>query len=126
MAKVSIVFGVLLVAQGIVGYFGTGRMHLAALIPATFGLVLGIFGALALSPSESRRKLFMHINVTVGLLGLIGASLEAVRGYLSARAADAAPDSIALAAKLIMAFLLFVYVVLCVRSFILVRLQRQE
>ena len=25
-----------------------------------------------MSPSEARRKLFMHINVTIGLLGFLG------------------------------------------------------
>ena len=76
MAKVTIVFGVLLIALGLVGFFGTGSTHPTALIPTWFGLALGIGGILAISPSESRRKLFMHINVTIGLLGLIGAAAE--------------------------------------------------
>jgi hypothetical protein len=109
-----------------VGYFGTGAAHSTALIPTWFGLALSLFGFLAISPSESRRKLFMHINVTVGLLGLIGSAAEAARGYWSARAVGAAPDAIALAAKLTMAALLLVYVALCVRSFIQARLSRQE
>jgi uncharacterized membrane protein (UPF0136 family) len=126
MAKVTIVFGVLLIALGLVGYFGTGSAHPTALIPAWFGLALGVGGFLAISPSESRRKLFMHINVTVGLLGLIGSAAEALRGYASARAAGLEPDHIALAAKLTMACLLLIYVNLCVRSFIQARRSRQE
>ncbi len=55
------------------GYIGTGSVHPTALIPAWIGLALGIFGFLAISPNESRRKLFMHINVTIGLLGFLGA-----------------------------------------------------
>ena len=51
---------------GLAGYFGTGSKHPTALIPTWFGLALGICGFLAISPSESRRKLFMHINVTIG------------------------------------------------------------
>lgn len=125
MAKITIVFGVLLIILGLVGFFGTGAIHHTALIPTWFGLALCVGGFLAISPSESRRKLFMHINVTVGLLGLIGAASEAVRGYMSAAAKGLEPDHIALAAKLTMALLLLVYVVLCVRSFIAARRARK-
>jgi hypothetical protein len=44
----------------------------------------------------------MHINVTIGLLGLIGAVVEALRGYGAARAAGLDPDPIALTSKLTM------------------------
>ncbi len=70
MAKVTYVFGVLLMLVGLVGYFGTGSAHPTALIPIWFGLALGVCGFLAISPSEGRRKLFMHINVTIGSAGL--------------------------------------------------------
>ena len=126
MAKLTSVFGVLLIALGLVGFFGTGSIHYTALIPAWFGLALGIGGILAISPSERRRKIFMHINVTIGLLGLIGSVVEALRGYGAARAAGVEPDRIALAAKLTMAGLLLIYVNLCVRSFIQARRSRQE
>ncbi|MGD0520506.1 MAG: hypothetical protein ABSA48_04555 [Terracidiphilus sp.] len=121
MAKVTMVFAVLLIALGLAGYLGTGSVHPTALIPAWFGLTLGIFGFLAISPNEGRRKLFMHINVTIGLLGFLGGLAEAVRGYLHARAAGLEPDQIALASKLTMAGLLLIYVILCVRSFIAAR-----
>ena len=73
MAKTTLVFGLLLVILGVVSYVGTGSQHPTALIPLWFGLALGVFGFLAISPSEGRRKLFMHINVTIGALGFIGA-----------------------------------------------------
>ena len=125
MAKVTLVFAVLLIALGLIGYFGTGTAHPTALIPAWWGLALGVFGLLAISPSESRRKLFMHINVTIGLLGFLGAAEEAVRGYIYESSAGKAPDMIALAAKLTMAGLLLIYVILCVRSFIAARRERK-
>ncbi|MGA9587792.1 MAG: hypothetical protein WBQ95_20855 [Terracidiphilus sp.] len=121
MAKVTLVFAVLLVALGLIGYVGTGSQHVTALIPTWFGLALALFGLMAMSPSESRRKLFMHINVTIGLLGFIGGAVEAVRGYVHAKAAGMAPDEIALASKLTMTGLLLLYVILCVRSFIAAR-----
>jgi hypothetical protein len=126
MARVTFVFGILLIALGLIGYWGTGSIHSTALIPTWFGLALVAGGLLAISPSESRRKLFMHINVTVGLVGLIGSVVEALRGYGHARSLGVEPDHIALAAKLTMAVLLLIYVSLCVRSFIQARRSRQE
>ena len=121
MAKLTLVLAVLLVALGLIGYLGTGSLHPTALIPAWIGLVLGIFGFLAISPNEGRRKLFMHINVTIALLGFLGSAAEAVRGYLHAKSAGLAPDQIALASKITLAGLLLFYVILCVRSFIAAR-----
>jgi len=124
MAKVTLVFAVLLIALGLIGFLGTGSQHYTALIPTWFGLALGAFGLLAISPNEGRRKLFMHINVTIGLLGFLGATSEAIRGYLHAKSAGLDPDMIALASKATMAGLMFIYVVLCVRSFIAARRAR--
>jgi hypothetical protein len=121
MAKVTLVFSALLIALGLVGYFGTGAMHPTALIPAWWGIALGICGLLAMSPSETRRKVFMHVNVTIGLLGFIGALTVAIQGYMHETSAGVAVDMPALISKLTMAGLLLIYVVLCVRSFIAAR-----
>ena len=121
MAKLTLVLAVLLVALGLAGYLGTGSLHPTALIPAWIGLALGIFGFLAISPNEGRRKLFMHINVTIALLGFIGSTVEAIRGYVHAASAGVAPDQIALTSKVTLAGLLLIYVILCVRSFIAAR-----
>lgn len=136
MAKVTLVFAVLLIALGLVGYLGTGSAHPTALIPAWIGLALGIFGSLAISPNEGRRKLFMHINVTIGLLGFLGTVGEIVRSLMAtahgldqARAAGMASGpvsfspnfAIAFASKVTLAGLLLIYVILCVRSFIAAR-----
>ena len=121
MAKVTIVFAILLIALGLVGFFGTGSIYPTALIPAWWGLALGIFGFLAISPDAGRRKLFMHVNVTIGLLGFIGAAIVAIQGYMHETSAGIPHDMIALASKLTMAGLLLIYVILCVRSFIAAR-----
>ena len=118
MAKITLLFAVLLIVLGLAGYIGTGSQHPTALIPTWFGLALGLFGMLAMSPSEARRKLFMHINVTIGAVGFLGALIEAIRGYGAARSAGVDPDMIALGSKLTMAGLMLFYVLLCVRSFI--------
>ena len=117
MVKVTLFFAVLLIALGLVGYLGTGSLHTTALIPAWIGIALGFGGLLAISPSEKRRKIFMHINVSIGVIGFLGGFVEAVRGYLHAQAVGLAPDLIALTDKLAMAVLMLIYVLLCVRSF---------
>ena len=133
MAKVTLVFAALLIALGLAGYFGTGSEHPTALLPTWFGVALGIFGFLAISPNESRRKIFMHINVTIGLVGFVGAAVEIVRSLVSTidlnaamSGAQPAPiNGIALGSKIIMACLLLIYVMLCVRSFIAARRARK-
>lgn len=117
MAKVTLVFAVLLVALGLVGYFGTGGEHPTALIPTWVGLALGVFGLLAISPNERQRKLFMHVNVTIGLVGFLGTIFEILRSFNSSQDTDGA----ALVAKTAMAWLLLIYVLLCVRSFVAAR-----
>jgi multisubunit Na+/H+ antiporter MnhF subunit len=124
MAKVTLVFAVLLIALGLVGFIGTGSEHYTALIPTWIGVVLGIFGALALSPDPSRRKLFMHINVTVALLGFLGTVSELIRGTIHAHATGITPKAAAIDSKIALAVLLLIYVILCVRSFIAARRAR--
>jgi hypothetical protein len=125
MAKVTLVFAALLIALGVAGYLGTGSRHTTALIPTWVGIAFGLFGALAISPSEKRRKIFMHINVTIGLLGFLGAAGRAISSYGNARSEGIDPDWIAMRYQLAMAGLLLIYVVLCVKSFIDARRARQ-
>jgi peptidoglycan/LPS O-acetylase OafA/YrhL len=117
MAKVTLVFAVLLIALGLAGFFGTGHTHYTALIPAWIGLALGIGGLLAINPDERRRKPFMHINVTIGLVGFVGTFAEILRSCASAKPLDMT----ALIAKLALVLLLLIYVFLCVRSFLVAR-----
>jgi uncharacterized membrane protein len=117
MPKITLVFAVLLVVLGLTGYMGTGSAHPTAMIPAGIGLALSVGGYLAISPKESRRKLFMHTNVTVALLGFLGTIFELVRSYVHASSVGVPPDQAALAAKIMLASLLLIYIILCVRSF---------
>jgi len=125
MAKATLIFAALLVALGLIGYLGTGSQHPTALIPTWFGLALGLFGYLAMSPNESRRRLFMHINVVIGVLGFLGGAISALQGYGQARSEGVDPNMPALASKLTMAFLMLIYVNMCIRSFIEARRSRK-
>ena len=125
MAKVTLIFALLLAVLGIGGYYYTGHIHPTALIPLWTGVALGICGFLAISPSERRRKIFMHVAVTIGAIGFLGAVITAIQGYGSARSQGIDPDMVALWDKVIMALLLLNYVILCVQSFIKARQQRE-
>ena len=120
MARVTIVFGVLLILLGVVGYVATGNTHPTALIPCGFGLLLAVFGWLAQNPEPSKRKLYMHIAVTVGLVGFLGTATSLISVVQLAQG-KVFPFPAAVEAKAAMAVLCLVYVVLCVRSFIAAR-----
>lgn len=126
MAKVTLVFAALLIALGLVSYFGTGSQHPTALIPTWIGLALGLGGFLAISPNPGRRKLFMHINVTIGLIGFLGGAFAALQGYGQARSLGIDPDYKALGAKLALAGLMLIYINLCIRSFLAARRPKED
>ncbi len=123
MAKITIGLAVVLIALGLVGFIGTGSAHPTALIPAALGLLLGVFGYLSLSPDAGRRKLFMHINVTLGLLGFLGTVMGLIQ-WFQMLAGKAVERPEAVEAKAAMAILCLIYVILCVRSFISARRNR--
>ena len=114
MYKITILFGVLLVATGLAGYFGTGAEHKTALIPAIIGAILFVCGLLA--ANESRRMMVMHIAVLIGLLGAIGVIPNLIK--------EGQPTA-ALISKIVTLVLCVVFVGLCVRSFIQARKARE-
>ena len=118
MYKTTILFGVLLIATGLAGYFGTGAVEKTALIPSGFGVVLLVCGLLA--SNENRRMLAMHIAVLFGLLGTIGVIPTLLKTLLKEDRSLAA-----LAAKTVTLVLCVVFVGLCVRSFIAARKARE-
>jgi hypothetical protein len=121
MPTTTIVTGVLLIALGLVGFVGTGSEHPTALIPAGFGIALVICGFLAKAPE--RKKLFMHIAVTLGLLGFLGTAMGVVKVVRMA-AGEAISRPEAAESQALMAFISLIFVGLCVNSFIKARKTR--
>jgi hypothetical protein len=122
MAKLTMVFGALLIALGAGAFVVLGH-HPHTLIPAAFGLLLVIFGALANTPDSKKRMLFMHIAVTVGLLGFLGT----IPGFIGvvkmlSGATTTRPDAAIVQA--LMGTICLVFTALCVRSFIAARRTR--
>ena len=122
MAKLTILFGVALIAVGAWGFFATGAIHPTALIPAYFGLALSWAGGLAIA-QPGKRMLWMHIAVTVGLLGFLGAGAMAIVELVKAHGAPLA-HPVAAEDQAAMAAICLVFVGLCVRSFIAARRDR--
>ena len=124
MAKVSIVFGVVLILLGAWGFDSTGSQHPTALIPAYFGLALSVSGALAMRNNGAQRALWMHVAVTAGLLGFLGAGAMAIKETVAAHGGPLAHPT-AVESQAAMAAICLVFVVLCVRSFIAARRARE-
>jgi hypothetical protein len=118
MAKITIVVGLILVALGLVGYFGTGTTSVTALIPAFFGTPILLLGVLALK--ETRRKHAMHAAVVIGLLGFLGAVVRVTQTLI----AGEIKIPIAFGMTATMGIVCGIFVALCVRSFIQARKAR--
>ena len=121
MANTTIGIGLALIVLGLIAYFGTGGDSPTALIPAYFGIVLAVLGLWA--RNVARRKLAMHIAVVIGVLGFLGS----VRGLLQVGnllAGEAVERQNAVIAQSVMAVLMGIFVVLCVKSFINARSSR--
>ena len=115
-------FGVLLIALGLVGYFapdlfgkvGDKGTSPTALIPAGIGAILFICGARA-SAKPKLRKHVMHLAVVIGLLGAIGGFMPLQRTKFNFEMASAVTGTL-------MVLLCGLFVVLCIRSFVLARI----
>ena len=114
MYKITIIFGLLLVATGLAGYFGTDTKSLTALIPSAIGIILLLCGFLAVN--EMCRMVAMHIAVLVGLFGALGLIPQLMK--------ENQPTA-ALASKITTLILCVVFVGLCIRSFIQARRARE-
>jgi hypothetical protein len=123
MAKVTVLFGILLILLGGAGFVLTGSKFPTSLIPSAFGVVLVTFGSLAETPDTRRRMLFMHIAVTVGLLGFL-ATAPALISVVQLFKGKLFPYPAAIEEKAAMSALMLIYVLLCVRSFITARRTR--
>jgi hypothetical protein len=117
VANITIVFGLLLIAQG-VGFF-IGTQASTALIPAYFGAAFLVLGVLA--QKENLRKHAMHAAAVLALIGF----LVPVGRLVGKLIADGGiNDRVAAAALALMAALCGVLEALCVRSFIQARRRR--
>lgn len=126
MSRVAIVFGLLLIGLGLVGFFmptvfgtvGPEGTSPTALIPAGFGAVLLLCGVIV-EMKPAARKHVMHLAAMVGLLGAIGGIMPLQRNKMDFEKSGSV-------AGLLMIVICAIFVVLCVRSFVLARIARSE
>jgi hypothetical protein len=117
MTSTSIICGVLLILIGVIGYvygMSTGAASPTALIPAAFGIVIVILGAIAAAKPDLRKHL-MHVAVIVALLGFL---IPAIRLLMKL---NQLTMSAAVISQLAMALVCLLFVILAVRSFIAAR-----
>jgi hypothetical protein len=123
MAKVTILLSAILILLGIASFVVTGSLYPTSLIPAAVGLILLIFGFLSLTEDAKKRMLYMHIAVTVGLLGFLGTGWSIVQ-YIQMLNGKPFPYPIAVEEKAAMAAILLFFVLLSIRSFVSARRSR--
>jgi hypothetical protein len=124
MAKFTLVTALVLIVLGVAFFVATGSHAPTALIPAYFGIVLGIFGLLANTEDSKRRMIFMHIAVTIGLIGVVFPGWRAGSAFLASTHGTALVRPIAVKEEFAMAIICLIFVVMCVRSFIAARRAR--
>lgn len=118
------VFGVVLILLGVGVFVSVGAHAPTSLIPAYFGLVLLVLGALANTEDAKRRMLFMHIAVTVGLIGFIFPFARSIRGTITLLQGGTVLRPLAVEESMAMALICLMYTGLCVQSFIAARRNR--
>jgi multisubunit Na+/H+ antiporter MnhF subunit len=123
MAKTTICLGVVLILLGILGFVSTGSHAPTALIPSIFGLILSVLGLFALTDDAKKRMLYMHIAVTIGLLGFLGTA-KSIIDYIQMVRGRQFPHPVAVEEKAAMAGVLLFFVLFCVRSFVAARRAR--
>ena len=118
MARTTIVFGIVLIVLGIVGYVGTGAVSITALIPAVIGVMLAIAGGLALN--ERYRKHAMHLAAAIGLLAFLGTARGLI-DLLGLIVGDDVQRPAAVLSQSVVAILMAAFVGLCLKSFMAAR-----
>ena len=150
MAKTTVVFGLLLIGIGIVGYTGAGsaspdaasevesaaggdaavadesadpgKKSVTALIPAFVGSVLLLCGVVAFN--ESAKKHAMHAASVVGLLGLLAGAGRGAMGIGKFMSRDPSLNQRSFLFVWLMAILCGIFLFLCVQSFIAAKKRR--
>ena len=123
MVRLTRVVGTVLIVLGMVYFVMTGSVHKTSLIPSAFGLVLFLCGVFAATENEKRRALWMHIAVTIGLVGFLFPGFRAGKA-LAGSAALTAGQHTAAQESLMMAAICAVFTGLCVCTFIANRTAR--
>tara|TARA_B110000444_G_C18409134_1_gene397205 strand:+ start:80 stop:499 length:420 start_codon:yes stop_codon:yes gene_type:complete len=119
MESVSIIYGIFLIIWGVAVSFISGSNSLTSFIPSIFGLPILLFSILSVK-LPNKKKLFMHIVVTFGLIIFLGGA-EFTRGLIKGSLFE---NIWADSSKLMMFLTGLIFTFLCVKSFIFARKNR--
>lgn len=120
MAKIAIVFGILISLISPVSMVYVGHFTGTAMIPAYFGIALILCGIVALNPKL--RMHAMHGAALVGLIGALGGLGMSVPKLLKS---EPLARPIAVYSQLALGILAVIFVALAVKSFIDARKARR-
>lgn len=115
MAKVSIVFGLILIILGLVSYFGISSESITALIPAFLGAPILILGFLSLN--EKYLKHSMHAAAVLMLLGF-GGTVSGLIKFFRMLGGEIFERPSAITIQAIMAVICLIFLTLAIKSFI--------
>lgn len=121
--KLTIVYAVLLILLGVIGYAISGAVSFTALIPAFFGIVVLALGILAVKGIG--RKHVMHAASVLGLVGFI-ATIGSAPGLVTLASGGEVERAGAVISKSIMSVLSLAYFIVCVLSFVIARANRED
>ena len=116
MESVSIIYAIFLIIWGVAVSFISGSNSLTSFIPSIFGLPILLFAFLTVK-FPSKKKLFMHIVVSFGLIVFIG-GLDFSRSLLKGTSFN---NIWADTSKLMMLITGLIFTYACVKSFIFTR-----
>jgi len=120
MENVSIIYGIFLILWGVAVSFLSGSNSLTSFIPSMFGLPILFFAFLTVK-FPNKKKLFMHIVVSLGLIVFVG-GLDFSRGLLKGTSFN---NIWADTSKLMMLITGLLFTFLCIKSFIFARKNKQ-
>ena len=123
MAKFSILLGIILIALGLISYFGISSESITALIPTFLGIPILILGYLALN--EKYLKHAMHgalVFVILGFGGTVGGLIK----FFRMLGGEVFERSSAITVQAIMALLCLIFLVFAIKSFIDARRGKSE
>ena len=116
MHRWTILFGLLLVAIGLVGYYFADAKQPMALIPAILGIAMFVCGVVA--AQGAMRRLAMHVAALIGMIGFVGPMVTIFNDITNAA------NTAEVLAKGLTSALCLMFVLMCVNSFLEARRAR--
>ena len=110
--RAAIISGLILIVWSVATYFISGGKSFTAFIPAGFGLLIALCGAIAIK--EAARKHAMHVAAMFGLLGVLGGFGMGVGKVIS-------EPGLAAYSQLFLGVVCLIFMITCIRSFIAAR-----